>query len=71
VKLEVKDDHIPLSKVDGSGISFFIDLTTERELNVNRSLRKGTTTDGLRRDEGDGHVLQTPDIRRLWRQSIS
>ena len=29
VQLEVKDDDIPLSKADGSGISFFIDLTTE------------------------------------------
>lgn len=32
VQLEVKVDDIPLSKADGSGISFFIDLTTGREL---------------------------------------
>ena len=32
VQLEVKVDDIPLSKADGSGISFFIDLTTEREV---------------------------------------
>lgn len=35
VQLEVKIDDIPLSKVDGSGISFFIDLTTEREFKNN------------------------------------
>lgn len=32
VQLEVKVDDIPLSKADGSGMSFFIDLTTGREL---------------------------------------
>lgn len=31
VHLEVEFDDIPLSKADGSGISFFIDLTTEKE----------------------------------------
>ena len=31
IHLEVKFDDIPLSKADGSGISFFIDLTTEKE----------------------------------------
>ena len=32
VQLEGKVDDIPLCKADGSGISFFMDLTTEREL---------------------------------------
>jgi len=31
VHLEVHFHDIPLSKADGSGISFFIDLTTENE----------------------------------------
>ena len=46
VQLEVKDDDIPLSKADGSGISFFIDLTTERELkNIKGFLRNDAATD--------------------------
>ena len=46
VQLEVKDDDIPLSKADGSGISLFIDLTTEKELkNIKGFLWNDTATD--------------------------